>query len=218
MKPMSWRIIIHWCAILIVYLTFLIWHGAFERHLTDDEIQYYASLLSEQNPEIDQLDIEKALKNDPGRPIYMVNVVKLRDRPLAIQDGAFQGQTSQQLYEHYGAFVGSFLLKHGSYPVFVGLAEGDAVSSWGMDSDTEWTSAAIVRYRSLRTLLELATHPEFIKKHEFKFAAIEKTLAYPTMARLNFARLDLIVFLILVMISYVLLIANRLGNARKSNG
>ena len=145
----------------------------------------------------------------------MVNVVKLRDQPLAIKEVSNQSHTSQQLYEHYSRFVGGFLLKHGSYPVFLGLADGKAASAWGMGSDTEWTSAVVVRYRSLRTLMELATHPEFRKRHKFKFAAVEKTLAYPTTARLNFARLEVLVFLLLVLISYILLIATRLWQTRK---
>jgi hypothetical protein len=216
MRTFRKRIIIHCFVIITIYLAFLVWHGAFEGRLTEDEIWHYATLLSEQNPGIEKSEIAETLKSDTGSPIYMVNLVKLRDQPLAIKEASYQSHTSQQLYEHYSRFVGGFLLKHGSYPVFLGLANGKAASAWGMGSDTEWTSAVVVRYRSLRTLLELATHPEFRKWHEFKFAAVEKTLAYPTTARLHLAHLDLLVLFLLLVISFLQLAGPKLLKSRKS--
>ena len=204
MKAMNRRSIIRWCLTILVYLGFLNWHGAFEGPLTDDEIKYYTAFISDQNPEVDLFEIENALKNDPGGPIYMVNIMKYRKQPLKVKDTSFHKQSSEQLLKNYGNFVSRFLLRHGSYPVFYGKSAGQAASTWGMGTDTEWSNAAIVRYRSLRTLLKLATHPEFKKKHEFKFSALEKTIAYPMMAKLNLANLNLIVFLLLITFSLVI--------------
>ena len=36
-----------------------------------------------------------------------------------------------------------------------------------------------MRYRSRRDLMEIATNPAFSGRHEFKIAAIRKTLAFP---------------------------------------
>ena len=36
-----------------------------------------------------------------------------------------------------------------------------------------------MRYRSRRDLLEIAMNPEFAGSHEFKIAAMQKTIAFP---------------------------------------
>ena len=42
-----------------------------------------------------------------------------------------------------------------------------------------WTQGAGVRYRSRRDLLEISTNPAFQGRHEFKIAAMQKTIAFP---------------------------------------
>ena len=42
-----------------------------------------------------------------------------------------------------------------------------------------WTQGAGMRYRSRRDLLEIATNPAFRGSHEFKVAAMRKTIAFP---------------------------------------
>ncbi len=41
-----------------------------------------------------------------------------------------------------------------------------------------WTQAAVFRYRSRRSFLEIVTNPAFSGKHHFKTAALAKTIAY----------------------------------------
>ena len=59
----------------------------------------------------------------------------------------------------------------------------DIMNAKGMES---WTSGAGVRYRSRRDLLEIGTNPEFTGRHEFKVAAMAKTIAFPV-APFNYA-------------------------------
>jgi hypothetical protein len=42
-----------------------------------------------------------------------------------------------------------------------------------------WSIAAGMRYRSRRDLLEIGTNPAFSGRHEFKIAAMQKTIAFP---------------------------------------
>ncbi|TNF89911.1 MAG: hypothetical protein EP301_02010 [Gammaproteobacteria bacterium] len=52
----------------------------------------------------------------------------------------------------------------------------DLMNAEGMGS---WTQGAGMRYRSRRDLLEIASNPAFSGSHEFKVAAMRKTIAFP---------------------------------------
>jgi len=49
----------------------------------------------------------------------------------------------------------------------------------GIDNAEEWGISAINRFRSRRDFIEILITPEFHEKHEFKFAALSKSIAYP---------------------------------------
>ena len=49
----------------------------------------------------------------------------------------------------------------------------------GVEGIETWDQAGMMRYRSRRDMLEIVTNPQFAGRHDFKFAAIEKTIAYP---------------------------------------
>jgi hypothetical protein len=46
----------------------------------------------------------------------------------------------------------------------------------GMDV---WSQGALMRYRSRRDFFEITTNPAFSGSHDFKIAALRKTLAFP---------------------------------------
>ena len=52
----------------------------------------------------------------------------------------------------------------------------DLMNAPGMES---WTSGALMRYRSRRDMLDISTNPAFQGSHEFKVAAMQKTIAFP---------------------------------------
>ena len=187
----------NWGVFTLLYLFFLGWHGAFEGPLSPEEIDLYIKKIQEVSPEEDPTFLRKALQQDRGKPIVMVNAIKMRDKPLPIK-GKTVGNTSEEVLNTYSRFVIGFLIRRGSYPLYVGTAVGPAASTWGIDNAEEWSTAALVRYRSLRTLVKLATHPEFNRLHEFKFSAIEKTIAYPTHIKLHPGGLPVLVFFILL--------------------
>ena len=60
-----------------------------------------------------------------------------------------------------------------------GTAANDAMDIMNADGMEHWTRGAGMRYRSRRDMLEIATNPEFAGSHEFKVAAMAKTIAFP---------------------------------------
>ncbi len=200
MKKLSVLSLTNWGVFTLLYILFLGWHGAFEGPLSPEEIDFYVRKIQEVSPEKDLSFLREALLKDTGKPIVMVNAINMRDRPLPIE-GETVGNTSEEVLNTYSKFVIGFLIRRGSYPLYVGTAAGPAASTWGIDNAEEWSSAALVRYRSLRTLLELATNAKFHELHDFKISAIEKTIAYPTQAKLHPGGLPVLVFFILLSIA-----------------
>jgi hypothetical protein len=47
------------------------------------------------------------------------------------------------------------------------------------DGMEQWTAGAGMRYRSRRDVLEISMNPAFQGAHEFKVAAMAKTIAFP---------------------------------------
>ena len=52
----------------------------------------------------------------------------------------------------------------------------DIMNAPGME---QWTRGALMRYRSRRDMMDISTNPAFSGSHDFKIAAMEKTIAFP---------------------------------------
>jgi hypothetical protein len=193
--------LLNWGILVLLYLCFLIWHGAFEGPLTPKEIDQYVLKLKALKSDADTATLRTFLEKDNGRPIIMVNSLKMRDQVQADHDNSTDVDATLARYQSH---VFSYLIRHGSYPIYVGEAVGKSMAHWGVEGAEEWSRAALVRYRSLRTFMNMIIQEEFHEAHEYKIASIEKTIAYPTNIRLFVGGLGLIVFLVLGIIGLVL--------------
>jgi hypothetical protein len=77
----------------------------------------------------------------------------------------------------------------------------DSVGVTGADN---WTMGALMRYRSRRSLMEIVTNPAFMGSHEFKLAALDKTIAYPIEMNLYYSDLRLVLGLLLLSVTALL--------------
>jgi hypothetical protein len=100
------------------------------------------------------------------------------DTPLAIE-GVRPGESSQEVLDKYMAYMLPALLSRGSHPVIFGAAASNAMDLMNADGMERWTTGAGMRYRSRRDFLEIAIDPAFADAHEFKKAAMRKTIAFP---------------------------------------
>ena len=60
-----------------------------------------------------------------------------------------------------------------------GSAANSAMDLMNADGMEVWTRAAGMRYQSRRDMLEITTNPAFSGSHDFKIAAMKKTIAFP---------------------------------------
>ena len=56
----------------------------------------------------------------------------------------------------------------------------------GAEETKEWDRTAIMRYRSIRDMLEIGNNEIFSERHEYKINALIKTIAVPVSAPIFF--------------------------------
>ena len=86
----------------------------------------------------------------------------------------------------YMAYMWPALLKRASHPVIMGSAVALSVETLGIeDKYREWDAAGLMRYRSRRALMEIVANLDQADSHEFKMAALVKTIAFPVETQIN---------------------------------
>jgi hypothetical protein len=191
--------ILNWSFWSLLFFIFSWWHGAFQQPLTAEEVNTYAKKLHKRLPEQPLEVYQQQLANDNGSPIFMVNVIKYFDSPVKTKDQQV-AMEAEKLVKTYNNYVGKFLIKRGSYPIFLGKAAGGTAAAWGVDEeDMEgWSEVAIVRYRNIRTMMELATDDQFNQNLTYKHTALEKTIIFPTESTLMPGRVEFMMFFMLL--------------------
>ena len=166
-----------WLVIAATYLGFFSWYTSFKGPLSPQEIEYYIEKVNATSEEL--ASFRKFMEEDDGRDFVMINIMEIYDTPLQIE-GVEPGETTDQVLAKYMEYMFPAMLSKASHPVFRGNAASllamDIVNADGMET---WTGAAGVRYRSRRDMIEISTNPEFAGRHEFKVAALAKTIAFP---------------------------------------
>lgn len=174
-----------WVSLLVIYSSFFIWYTDLGGKLTDDEIEYYANKFESNalkdgrviEPRTKEL-LQKFMEEDSGKQFMMVNVIDMSENPI-FPDGALAGESSDVLMNEYMEHMYGELLKRASHPAYFGSAVNGSMDLVGIENAEVWETAALFRYKSRRSFLEIVTHPDMYSKHKYKIAALEKTIAFP---------------------------------------
>ena len=108
----------------------------------------------------------------------MVNNIDMNESPPNVE-GAEPGESAADLMGRYMAHMIPALLARACHPVLMGSAVYPSMDLVGIEGAENWDQAALFRYKSRRAFLEIVTNPAFNGKHQFKTAALEKTIAFP---------------------------------------
>ena len=170
-----------WLILVGLYAAFFGWYTSFGGPLSDEEIDNYIARLesSEPAPPPERIArLRRFMEEDTGDDFVMVNVIDIYETPLQI-DGVEPGETSEEVLAKYMDYMLPELLSRASHPVLYGEAANTAMDLMNAEGMERWTRGAGMRYRSRRDLLEIAGNSEFADSHEFKVAAMRKTIAFP---------------------------------------
>ena len=89
--------------------------------------------------------MQAALQRDDGSEIYMLNLLKFRDK-ATYADGRPSDLTGLQAYSLYGRAMTRMVMEAGGKLVYVGKVRGLLVGG----GDAQWDQVAIMMYPSLR--------------------------------------------------------------------
>lgn len=170
-----------WLILLALYGAFFSWYTSFGGPLTDAEISTYMTMLENRQPapSPERLALMREfMEEDTGDDFVMINVIDMYETPLPIE-GVEPGESSADVLAKYMEYMIPALFARACHPVIYGQAAAPALDLMNAEGMEDWTSAAGMRYRSRRDVLEIASNPDFAGPHEFKIAAMAKTIAFP---------------------------------------
>ena len=170
---------IAWILLAGLYAAFLFWYDGGGGPLSPQEIERHIGSLEARGVPPERLSKLRAfLENDPGGDFVIANYLHFRDTPLA--GGELRpGETSQQALDRYMEHMYPALFRRACHPVFAGTVLAGALDLWGVENAERWNLVGLVRYRSRRDMIEIATDPAFADAHQYKNAALEQTIAVP---------------------------------------
>jgi hypothetical protein len=158
-----------WSILAALYLGFRLWYDGGGGPLTPEEVQHYVAILEERGTAPAGIEnLREFLASDTGSDFVMANFIHLQDQPDA-----------QTELDRYMAHMYPAMFARAGHPVFAGPVVAGAVDLWGIENAEHWTMVGLVRYRSRRDLIEIATAPAFRDAHQFKNRSMEKTIAIP---------------------------------------
>ncbi len=195
-----------WLCSGLLYAVFFAWYTDFGGPLTEAEIQAYIS-------KTENLDLGgdpsargallEFLRNDTGGQFLMFNAVDLAKNPPQME-GAPPDADGQTLVDLYMEHMIPALLSRANHPVVVGKSVANSLDLLGIEGAEAWSDGAIMRYRSRRTFIDIIGNPEFYRRHDFKLAGLEKTIAYPIEPRIYLGDLRLLLALFILAITALL--------------
>lgn len=174
------RVVVIWVAIFVLYGAFLLWYEGGGSPLSDAEVENFVALMKEQGDiEPERIaTLREFLANDDGGDFVMANFIRLRNAPLLVGD-VRRGESAQETLDRYMAHMMPALLRRACHPVAVGPVLSNALDVWGIEGGADWSMVGLVRYRSRRDMMEIATAPAFGEAHLYKQAAMSRTIAVP---------------------------------------
>ena len=178
-----------WLILGAVYIGFFFWYTDMGGKLSQEEIQLFIK-KHEQNiindgvsPDSEEFQLridflKRFMEEDNGKQFIMVNNIEMNKNPGDVV-GANPGESADQLMSRYMEYMWPNLLKRASHPIFMSNAVYQSMDLVGIEGAETWDQAALMRYKSRRTMMEIVTNPNMMNRHGFKIAALQKTIAYP---------------------------------------
>lgn len=198
------RRLLLWSIPAALYVVFTLWYTDFGGPLSEDEVAEAMAYFESRGMEPEQKSrMQSFLANDTGRQFLMVNNIDMNETPPPME-GFGPGATADDYMNHYMEHMYPELLSRACHPAFFGRVAGPAMDITGIEGAENWDQAALFRYRSRRTFVEIVTNPAIGPRHEFKLAAMTKTIAYPVEATLYLSDPRLLLFLVAALLTTVL--------------
>ena len=168
-----------WLSSGLLYVLFFSWYTSFGGPLTEEEIGKYLEHFDQRGVQPEQrIMLERFMRADTGDDFVVLNAIDLYETPLQIE-GVEPDDSSSDVLDKYMKFMYPALFARASHPVIFGEAANTAIDLMNAPGMEHWTQGAMMRYRSRRDFFDITSNPAFSGSHDFKVAALRKTIAFP---------------------------------------
>ncbi len=116
-----------------------------------------------------------AMARDDGNPIYMVNLLKFRERAV-YADGRETSLSGREAFDIYGHAMTRMVLEAGGKFVFSGKVRGMLIGS----VDDSWDQVAIMMYPSFKAMTAITSSPSYAEIHVHRDAGLDGQLLIET--------------------------------------
>ncbi|WP_299193604.1 hypothetical protein [uncultured Erythrobacter sp.] len=198
-----------WLVLLAsVYAGFWHWYGGNGDPISEEEglamlerVEQVHAIRIEDTPEGSMSrNLRAMLPHDDGKEFYAVNLETREEGAAALEAEA-----------DYAAIVFPLLLERGGHPVFVSERAGLMLGKYGEEIDR----VAVVRYRSLRDLLDMIADERMVEGNAFKTASLAHTEVFITRPTITFVQVRLMVGMLLALLAIAgLALIGRVQNRR----
>ncbi|MEM7360496.1 MAG: hypothetical protein AAF431_15470 [Pseudomonadota bacterium] len=189
-----------WIISALLYGAFVFWYTDFGGPLSDAEIEEWKQTMTTNGTMPERVEyFEDFFRNDSGRQFLMVNAIDMNENPPDVE-GAEPGETATQLMDRYLEHMLREQFIRASHPVILGSAVYPALDLLRIEEGRDWDAGAIFRYKSRRAFMQIIANPATLERHDFKLAALEKTIAYPIETSIYLGDLRLLLGLALLAI------------------
>ncbi len=174
-----------WGGALALYGLFRLWYDNWRGPLTKAEIDtFFEQAKGKYDGGNDPAVLRAFLEADDGKEFVMLNVVKIESGMVTdpATGGQIEGREAMRRYSD--PFVRA-LIARGGHPGMVGRKVGPYVDAWQVEGDPGWSIFGLMRYRSRRDLVRLASDPRFAEIHPYKLLGIPVTFSFPTQRELS---------------------------------
>lgn len=191
------KVKIIWVSLLaILYMVFWIWYGGNGEPISQAEgekmlerVEQLHGVKLEDTPEGSMSrNLRAMLPHDDGKEFYAVN---LETRAKGVQ--------AKEAETRYAEIVIPLLLERGGHPAFISERAGLMLGKYGERIDR----VAVVRYRSLRDLLDMISDERMVEGNKFKSASLAHTEVFITRPTISFVQVRLMLGMLLLILGFV---------------
>jgi hypothetical protein len=187
----------------MAYLVFFFWYTSFGGPLTEAEINRYVGLMRANAASEARIgQVTRFMREDTGNDFVMLNTLDMADHPPDLP-ATGHNANPDALMDYYMEFMYPELFARACHPIFFGDVVFGPLDAVAVVQPPAWDRAALMRYRSRRDMMEIATNPAFMERHDYKTGALDRTLAYPVEASINLADPRFLLAMILLLIALV---------------
>ncbi|MEO0882673.1 MAG: hypothetical protein AAFY34_08045 [Pseudomonadota bacterium] len=177
--------------LLLAFAAFSAWYGGNGKPISNEEgaalLERFKQVHANPPPGEESFvaNIEEMIPLDDGKEFYAVNLEQLKE-----------GEDARSADQAYAKIVFPLLFERAGHPVIVSQRAGLMLGDYGRDVDR----VAVVRYRSLRDMIEMTLEPTMVNGGDLKFASLDHTEVFVTRPIISFVHVRFFVALIVLIV------------------